>query len=217
MSDLINLSNLNYSQTNIGRKIKQSKVYHCWEFCINNSYHKLELFHSKISNKVKLLIDNKLLAEDETDEFKFGFRFKELHFLINQTKSYKFVLTINDRSFDALKFETQNKNQRRSQSREPFSNNKLNHNIRDNDDFYKGGNLDFGNSNYNNYNSNFRRNRMENGILLDLTGNNLPSQDVYNRNKNIFNNIDFFKSDQQQIIDAVGKGFNNNNNNNFPK
>ena len=117
MSLPINISNLNYTTTNIGRNLKQTKIYHLWEFCINDEYHKVEIFHSKMSSKVKLIVDNQLLSENNTKEFRFAFKLRGLYCLVYQSKTYKFILTINDRSFDALKFESKNI-QKRSQSKD---------------------------------------------------------------------------------------------------
>ena len=43
MSEKISVTNCYYSENNVGRKIKISKQYHNWEFCLNGNYHKIEL------------------------------------------------------------------------------------------------------------------------------------------------------------------------------
>ena len=47
------IKNLSYSETQIGSKIKSSKIHFIWEFDLDNNREKIELFDSRWSGKKK--------------------------------------------------------------------------------------------------------------------------------------------------------------------
>ena len=61
------ITRLNYIQKEVGRKVKSSKKYHQWEFSLNGNYHKIELFHSLVSGRKKLVVDGDYILKDDSD------------------------------------------------------------------------------------------------------------------------------------------------------
>ena len=83
---------------------KSSKKYYIWEFVISSKYHKVEMFHSKLSGKKKLVLDAGTLTESKSysNEFTYSFKIDKNYFNIIQTASDKFDLRIDNRSFTII-------------------------------------------------------------------------------------------------------------------
>ena len=64
MSSSLNLTNLNYEEKNIGTTFKISKRYFKWDFVLNGSSERIELFDSRWSGKKKLIKNGMVLSEE---------------------------------------------------------------------------------------------------------------------------------------------------------
>lgn len=61
MSTELQLTNCHYTEQDVGSKIKSSKKKFSWTFTMNELTHTVELFSSKMSQKKKVMCDNKLV------------------------------------------------------------------------------------------------------------------------------------------------------------
>ena len=99
------ITRLNYCKKDVGRKIKASKQYHQWEFTLNGVYHKVELFHSLITGKKKLVVDGELILNNDSylTDFKFEFEIDDKIAEIKQKQMQSYELFICGKSFDEMK------------------------------------------------------------------------------------------------------------------
>ena len=106
----ISVTNCYYTENNVGRKIKISKQYHNWEFCLNGNFHKIELYHSRASLKKVLYLDGKILQHENTykNTFECSFLLDYVQCKIIQTKSDKFDFLINEKNFNDYMIEEKN-------------------------------------------------------------------------------------------------------------
>lgn len=72
--DSLNIKNLVYSAKDVGKHIasykniiiqKRTKKYYCWEFELDDKYRKIELFHSVLSEKRKIVYNGNVIREDD--------------------------------------------------------------------------------------------------------------------------------------------------------
>ena len=222
------LTNLNYFKQQVGRTIKASKNYHLWEFNLNGIYHRIELFHSLIKGNIRVVLDGKLLGNDSMFEFDIDGTLIEI---VKKSRE-DFILYIGERTFnEMLKEESTGKNKDLVEKKlEDLrkKNNNNNFNINKNPDIYYKNNVDinldsdddiwYENKNYKitneNNNSINNKNKFVNNSRDDdnfyKSNNNLDFSDkVFEKNKKILENINFFEDNDDNI--------NNNctNNNNF--
>jgi len=101
------ITRLNYSHREVGRKFKSTKQYHQWEFSLNGTYHKIELFHSFITGRKKLVVDGDYILKDDSyfSDFKFEFEIEDIIVEIRQKKLNVYKLYICGKSFDIMKQE----------------------------------------------------------------------------------------------------------------
>jgi len=104
MSSLLEIRNLFRESREVGKTIKSSKKCYVWEFVLNGIRHKVEMFHSKISGKKKLVLDGKVLMESKSysNEFTYSFKIDKNYFNVDQMGSDKFEMRIDNRSFSAM-------------------------------------------------------------------------------------------------------------------
>ena len=83
------VTRLNYCKKDVGRKIKSSKQYHQWEFTLNGVYHRIELFHSLVSGRKKLVLDGEYLLKDSSylNDFRFDLDVDGVEVEIEQKKN----------------------------------------------------------------------------------------------------------------------------------
>ena len=46
--------------------INRTKKYYLWQFVLNGHFHKIELYHSKMSSKKRLCVDSKIIYEEKS-------------------------------------------------------------------------------------------------------------------------------------------------------
>lgn len=75
-----------------------------WEFVLNNKYHKVEIFNSKMSGKKKLCLDAQVLNESKSygNEYTYSFKIDKNYFNLIQSGTDKFELRIDNKSFQTL-------------------------------------------------------------------------------------------------------------------
>ena len=103
------ITRLNYIQKEVGRKVKSSKKYHQWEFSLNGNYHKIELFHSLVSGRKKLVVDGDYILKDDSyfNDFRYEFELDGKILELKQKKMNEYELFICDKSFNEMKKEEQ--------------------------------------------------------------------------------------------------------------
>lgn len=75
-----------------------------WEFVLNNKFHKIEIFHSKITGKKKLCLDAQQLIEDQgyQSSFTYSFKIDKHYFNIVQESLDLYQLRIDNKLFENL-------------------------------------------------------------------------------------------------------------------
>lgn len=88
----------------VGKTFKSTKKYYLWEFVLNGKFHKVEMFHSKLSSKKKVCLDAQVLVEDKSysASFQYSFRIDKNYFNVIQLNMDKFDLRIDNRPFENL-------------------------------------------------------------------------------------------------------------------
>jgi len=78
-----------------------------WEFVLNAKYHKVEMFHSKLSGKKKLVMDGQVLTESKgySNEFSYSFKIDKNYFNVIQMAADRFEMRIDNRSFHLIQTE----------------------------------------------------------------------------------------------------------------
>jgi hypothetical protein len=91
--------------------IPSSKKYFLWEFVLNGKYHKIELFHSKVSGKKKLALDAQTIQEHKgySNDFTYSFKVDKNYFNVVQIASDKYEMRIDNRTFETLMQEERSK------------------------------------------------------------------------------------------------------------
>lgn len=107
MSTAIEITNLSHESKDVGKTIKSTKKYYVWEFFLNAKCYKVELFHSKISGKKKLVLNSKLLnlAKKYSNDFTYSFKIDKHYFNVDQMGSDNFELRIDNKSFTKIQTE----------------------------------------------------------------------------------------------------------------
>ena len=98
----LNLTNLSYSEKNIGATLKISKRQFIWEFDLNGSSHKIELLDSRLSNKKRLFKNGiNILDTKESGNFIHNFEI-DGHACVIIQYGDKIELRIDNQSFTHL-------------------------------------------------------------------------------------------------------------------
>ena len=227
------ITRLNYNRKEVGRKVKYSKQYHQWEFNLNGKYHKIELFHSIVSGRKKLVIDGEYLIKSESylNNFKYKFPLDGIEFEIIQKKIDVYDLFICGKSFDIMRKEEASGTYKEivdERLEELRKINKLNddydydydyENTNNNNNYvfeeeeeedFDANKFNFKNENYS-HNSHFRND----DDFYKSDGNNFDfSESAFEKNKKILENIDFFEDGNNTNKDNYNNNENKDNNSN---
>jgi len=100
----INVRDLRFEKSDIGRLIKSSKVTHTWEMNLDENRRKVELVHSKITGKRRISLDGKNIAKDQkfTTEFNYSFVVDKHFISIHQYSTDNYELKIDNISFSSI-------------------------------------------------------------------------------------------------------------------
>ena len=103
MTDL-DIKNLRYDRKEVGKTFSSSKILHKWEFILNNKYHKIEFYDSRLSYKRKIILDSSVLfyKKDDREFFVFKFTLAGHKFEINQVNLDKYDIRIDGIRFQHL-------------------------------------------------------------------------------------------------------------------
>ena len=212
------IARLNYCHREVGRKFKSTKQYHQWEFSLNGTYHKIELFHSFITGRKKLVVDGDYVLKGDSyfSDFKFEFEIDNIIAEIKQKKLNEYELYICGKSFDIMKQEEAqgiNKEEvekkikelkKRNEYNKPNKNNK-NKKYEEHDFEQEEEEEEEYENNQNNYNNNLRND----DDFYKSEGNNFDFSDTaFEKNKKILQNFDFFEDDDNN--NKSNRNINNN-------
>lgn len=113
-SDITNLKSYQQKE-GVGKTMKNSKIKYTWQFELNEKNYIINLFFSKISKKIKILLNNKTCI-DKRGIIGFDYKFMIDDFRIKILKksvlSNTFVLKINDMLFKKFIDFQENKKQK---------------------------------------------------------------------------------------------------------
>ena len=100
----LTIEKLYKDEREVGKTFKGTKKYYVWEFVLNGKFHKVEMFHSKVSSKKKLCLDAQVLIEDKSfsTDFQYSFGIDKNYFNVVQLTMDKFDLRIDNRPFEHL-------------------------------------------------------------------------------------------------------------------
>lgn len=100
----ININDLRFDQRDVGMFVKESKTVYVWEFMLNNKMYKVELEHSKITGKRKVLLNGKVLVQRMlyTYNFMFSFHIDKHYLTIVQLSPVNYDLRIDNLCFKGL-------------------------------------------------------------------------------------------------------------------
>ena len=234
------ITRLNYIQKEVGRKVKSSKKYHQWEFSLNGNYHKIELFHSLVSGRKKLVVDGDYILKDDSyfNDFRYEFELDGKILELKQKKMNEYELFICDKSFNEMKKEEQEgkyidlvkkqieKLKLNNEYNKIYKNNR--NKIYEEHDFEQEEEEDeeYENNNYgfqNNYNykkniqysnNNFSNNFRNDDDFYKSNGDDFDfSQTAFEKNKKILENFDFFGDDDGSNMNR--NNYQNQNSQNF--
>ena len=100
----LNITNLYYEEKEVGKKIKMTKKRYLWEFTLDSHQHQIEMFHSRMSRKKKLVHNGIVVYYEENykNNFEYFINLGKHRAQIIQLKSDKFELRIDNYNFDML-------------------------------------------------------------------------------------------------------------------
>ena len=103
-SNNLNINNLRFDQRNVGHFVKESKSIYTWDFTLNNKIYRVDLEHSKITGKRKVILNGKQLLKRMHYTYNFTFSFHiDKHFLtIVQLSPVSYDLRIDNLGFKGL-------------------------------------------------------------------------------------------------------------------
>lgn len=106
------IEKLFFEEKEVGKTISATKKYYKWEFILNGKPHKVEMYHSRMSKKKKMCVDDKVVVEDQEykNNFEYSFILSGNRFTVIQLKSDKFDLRVNGITFAMLMVEEKNGN-----------------------------------------------------------------------------------------------------------
>ena len=104
---------INFSETKVGKRIKASKKRYSWNLTVDKKDLAVDLFISKLSRKIKLLINNDIVfngKQTKSVPFQFSTNFEDRHIiLLQQNKVYD--LRIDSVSFDHIYMQNKTKDE----------------------------------------------------------------------------------------------------------
>ena len=205
----IDITNLNFSQNEVGDFIKSSKVLYTWEFILEKNYrHKIELQHQRIKGNRIVMIDGQEVSNNSkyTYNYSYSFPLNKHYFTIIQIAPDQYDLRIDNISFTAL----QNRikygrvivnNKKEKDWGENEKNKKKEKNIKDDDNFFKeeDNNVNFDNKFFNN-----------NEDAFDFDENDNKNTKKDNKTQKETNLIDLGFEDKNQNSNTNNSNSNNN-------
>lgn len=110
----LNIEDLKFSSLEVGKMIKSTKLRLIWEFVLDGQKRKIELAHSKLSSKRRLLMDGKEILKPQkfNGEFSYSFAVDKHYVNINQVSNDTYDVKIDSVSFSTL-LEQQKTNQQK--------------------------------------------------------------------------------------------------------
>ena len=216
------IEKLFFEEREVGKTISATKKYYKWEFILNGKPHKVEMYHSRMSKKKKMCVDDKVVVEDQEykNNFEYSFILSGNRFTVIQLKSDKFDLRVNGITFAMLMVEEKNGNLNKK------SNDNNNTNVKRTMSY----NINKPNSKFemvpsflrskathleprtNEQQSNVSQStNQSNNVLFDFGGTTQPQQnnDVFKSNLNILSNLDnVFGEDSQNTQNIPQNNFN---------
>ena len=201
----------------------RSKILHTWDFTLNDKFHKIEYWDSRISGKKKLELDGKLLTYSKDDNFVKTFKIDDYNLNLTHKKDAKPQLKINSRNFMDLMREEQ-RGELNKENEEYIKNYEEEKNNNKGDTYRKRA-LKYNGEDYFEENENEYYNIQEQKILLkqfeqnkkeeekrsenyNKKNKNILDYKTVNKNRIIINNINNIFDDEFNNIDNI-------NNNNF--
>ena len=206
----LNLENLFYEEREVGKTVSSSKKYYLWEFKLNNKHHKVEMYHSRVSTKKKLCIDEKIICEKESykNTFEYTFILSNHRFQVIQLKSDKFDLRIDGISFGMLMVEEKNGNlkkhyQQNQPQDDPIKRSMTTNTYKPNSkfemmpSFLRSKSIINTTKTSKSENTNESTTNQNNNVLLDFgssdnVGVDQMNPEIFNKNQNILNSINLF-------------------------
>lgn len=209
----LNLENLFYEEREVGKTFSSSKKYYLWEFKLNNRHHKVEMYHSRVSMKKKLCIDEKIICEKESykNTFEYTFILSNHRFQVIQLKSDKFDLRIDGISFGMLMVEEKNGNlkkhyqQQNQPQEEQIKRSMTTNTYKPNSkfemmpSFLRSKSIINTTKTSKSENTGESTNNQNSNVLLDFgssdnVGVNQMNPEIFNKNQNILNSINLFNN-----------------------
>ena len=91
----IDITNLNFSQNEVGDFIKSSKVLYTWEFILEKNYrHKIELQHQRIKGNRTVLIDGQEVSNNSKYTYNYSYSFPLNKHYFTPSTSYKLKMRV---------------------------------------------------------------------------------------------------------------------------
>ena len=105
----IDIYGLQYEYREVGKTFSSSKILHIWTFTLEDKFHKIEFWDSKLSGKKKIAADAQVILLDKKSSGHFSQTFKLSNhlFTIQERGEDTFVLLIDNRKFDDIKADEQ--------------------------------------------------------------------------------------------------------------
>ena len=216
------IEKLFFEEREVGKTISATKKYYKWEFILNGKPHKVEMYHSRMSKKKKMCVDDKVVVEDQEykNNFEYSFILSGNRFTVIQLKSDKFDLRVNGITFAMLMVEEKNGNLNKKSNDNNNTNVKraMSYNInKPNSKFEMVPSFLRSKATHLEPRTNEQQNNVSqstnqsNNVLFDFGGTTQPQQnnDVFKSNLNILSNLDnVFGEDSQNTQNIPQNNFN---------
>ena len=216
------IEKLFFEEREVGKTISATKKYYKWEFILNGKPHKVEMYHSRMSKKKKMCVDDKVVVEDQEykNNFEYSFILSGNRFTVIQLKSDKFDLRVNGITFAMLMVEEKNGNLNKKSNDNNNTNVKraMSYNInKPNSKFEMVPSFLRSKATHLEPRTNEQQNNVSqstnqsNNVLFDFGGSTQPQQnnDVFKSNLNILSNLDnVFGEDSQNTQNIPQNNFN---------
>lgn len=216
------IEKLFFEEREVGKTISATKKYYKWEFILNGKPHKVEMYHSRMSKKKKMCVDDKVVVEDQEykNNFEYSFILSGNRFTVIQLKSDKFDLRVNGITFAMLMVEEKNGNLNKKSNDNNNTNVKrtMSYNInKPNSKFEMVPSFLRSKATHLEPRTNEQQNNVSqstnqsNNVLFDFGGTTQPQQnnDVFKSNLNILSNLDnVFGEDNKNTQNIPQNNFN---------
>ena len=216
------IEKLFFEEREVGKTISATKKYYKWEFILNGKPHKVEMYHSRMSKKKKMCVDDKVVVEDQEykNNFEYSFILSGNRFTVIQLKSDKFDLRVNGITFAMLMVEEKNGNLNKKSNDNnnttvkrtmSYNINKPNSKFEMVPSFLRSKATHLEPRTNEQQNNVSQSTNQSNNVLFDFGGTTQPQQnnDVFKSNLNILSNLDnVFGEDSQNTQNIPQNNFN---------